>query len=884
MEMKDTAEYRRLAEHRNREGGCWKQWGPYLSERAWATVREDYGVESSPWRFFPHEHARSKAYRWNEDGIAGICDCYQRLCFALTLWNGKDRILKERLFGLTGPEGNHGEDVKEVYYYLDSTPTHSYMKAMVRYPQAEFPYEQLVATAKARGLVDPEYELVDTGVFDGNRFFDVYVSYAKNDARDILIKIEVINHAPEEASLHLLPTLWFRNTWSWDALPHKPVLKEIEGPPGTRSVEARIDDREVYVWYAEDAKEVLFTENETNRELLEKKPNASRYVKDAFHRFLIAKEADAVNPARLGTKSAALYHLTIPASGRRTIRLRLSDIPLALPFDSSFEQTFEARHAESTQFFLSLRNPSVSEDERNILYQALAGMMWSKQFYNYDVAKWLKGDAVHRVPEGRKPRNADWTHLVNYDVISMPDKWEYPWYAVWDLAFHAVAISLVDIDFAKRQLTLFTRESYMHPNGQLPAYEWSFDHANPPVHPWAVWRVYQMEKEFWGSTDRYFLESLFHKLLLNFTWWVNRKDYLGNNIFHGGFLGLDNIGIFDRSRQPPMGGRIDQSDGTSWMAAYCVQMMRIALELARDNDVYEELAARFLEHFLRIAHAMTTSGRSKTGLWNEGDGFFYDSLHLPDDRVVQLKIRSLVGLVPLFAVDTIEASELERYPKFRRRMEWLLENRPELTANVASFRAEGSGQKRLVALLAPERLKRVLTRMLDEEEFLSPYGIRSVSRSHLEKPFTFEADGVKHSVSYDPAESRVQMFGGNSNWRGPIWFPMNYLIIDSLRRFHKFYGDGLKIPFPAGSDNALSLETIAHELSRRLIRLFLKDESGNRPAFASLGKFQNDPKWTELMIFPEYFHGDTGAGLGAIHQTGWTGLVANLIQETAGRS
>ncbi len=885
-----SAEHRRLAEHRERLAD-WRRWGPYLSERAWGTVREDYSADGDAWRYFPHDHARSRAYRWNEDGLAGISDRDQHLCFALALWNGQDPFLKERLFGLTGPQGNHGEDVKESYFYLDSTPTHSYMRMLYKYPQGRFPYDELVAQNARRGHEDPEFELEDTGAFDGDRYFDVDVQYAKVDQRDILIRIDATNRGEASATLHLLPTLWFRNTWSWghpdgpmlDA-PQRPWAREGRARRGAVAVEASHPSSGHYNLYAAGTPTLLFCDNETNTERLWGRPCASPYPKDAFHRHLVDGEQGAVNPKQRGTKACAHYRVELPPGGTFTARLRLCsgalDDPLAL-----FDALMERRLGEADMFFASVHGKHLSRDEQRVQRQALAGMLWSKQLYYYDVEQWLKGDPGHPPPpeERRAARNSGWTHLINFDVISMPDKWEYPWYATWDLAFHCLPLALVDPDYAKRQLSVTTREWYMHPNGQLPAYEWDFNDANPPVHAWAAWRLYKMDALRTGHRDRPFLEGIFHKLLLNFTWWVNRKDHDENNVFQGGFLGLDNISLFDRSAALPTGGHIDQSDGTAWMGAYCLTMMTIALELAREDPVYQDSASKFFEHFLRIGHAMTTHGDLDVSLWDEQDGFFYDMLHLPDGAVVPLKVRSLVGLLPLFAVETIEPELLRRMPTFSSRMRWFLEHRGHLASNVASVRRPGVGERRLVALVNRERLVRVLSRLLDEQEFLSPYGIRSVSRHHLEHPFRFQLDGQEHVIGYEPAESQSGMFGGNSNWRGPIWFPTNFLLIESLQKFHHYYGDTVRVECPTGSGNLMDLSQVAAELATRLCRLFLRDHEGRRPFRRAGSARQADPHWRDLLRFNEYFNGDSGEGLGAAHQTGWTGLVAKLLHSLAGQ-
>ncbi len=888
MAKAETAEQQRLAAHHARAAN-WRKWGPYLSERSWGTVREDYSPDGEAWTYFPHSHARSRVYRWNEDGLAGISDRHQYLCFAVALWNGRDLILKERLFGLTGPEGNHGEDVKEHYYYLDNTPTHSYMRMLYRYPQAAFPYAELLAENRRRGRDAPEYELIDTGAFAGDRYFDVFVEYAKAGQDDILIRITIANRGPEKAACHLLPTLWFRNTWSWgypdgpmhDA-PVKPTMKEIGSPPGISVIKADHASAGTYYLYADQAPKLLFTENETNFQKLYGTPNPAPYVKDAFHRHIIAGEADVVNPAQEGTKAAGWYCEAVPADQQVSHHLRLSNQVLEDPF-GNFDAIFQQRQEEADAFYDAIQPLDLDEDRRRIQRQAFAGLLWSKQLYYYDVPQWLKGDPGQPEPPASRQngRNAGWTHLNNFDVISMPDKWEYPWYAAWDLAFHALSLALIDPDFAKRQLILMTREWYMHPNGQLPAYEWSFGDVNPPVHAWASWHVYQLDARQEGKSDRPFLESIFHKLLLNFTWWVNRKDADGNNIFQGGFLGLDNIGVFDRSAALPLGAHIDQADGTAWMAFYCLMMLKIALELAKENPVYQDMATKFFEHFLRVAHAMTAYGRRADGLWDEADGFFYDAFHTSDDMIVPMKVRSLVGLLPLFAVVVLEPDHLQKMTDFDRRLHWFVDNRPQLTGHMASVYLPGVGQRRLLAILTPERLRRVLQRMLDEDEFLSPYGIRSMSKYHQDHPYTFRLGDNLYSVDYEPAESQTWLFGGNSNWRGPIWFPTNYLIIESLRVFHQYYGDGFKVECPTGSGQMMTMAEVAETLSVRLQKLFLRDELGSRPIFGQNETFQCDPHWRDYLLFYEYFHADDGFGLGASHQSGWTALVANLIQESA---
>ncbi|KPJ76583.1 MAG: glucosidase [Deltaproteobacteria bacterium SG8_13] len=889
--MQVTAEHRRLIAHRDRVAN-WKKWGPYLSERSWGTVREDYSEQGSAWRFFPHDHARSRVYRWGEDGLAGICDRYQYICLAMALWNGRDPILKERMFGLSGDEGNHGEDVKEVYYYLDSTPTHSYMKMLYKYPQAAFPYEQLVNENLRRGPLDDEYELLDTGVFDGDRYFDVVVEYAKAGPDDILVRIRTFNRGPEPAKCVLLPTVWFRNTWSW-GYPEGPMA-DVQRRPQMRlkatSANAKVLHLDhpasgSYFLYADNPRQWLFSDNETNTERHFGAPNAVAYVKDAFHRYIVDGEQAAINPQAAGTKSAAVFEEEIPPGGSHSIRLRLSADSLPGPFED-FEALLAERRQEADEFYAAIGNPDLSEDEQRVQRQALAGMLWTKQFYYYNIEQWLSGDpAGQPVPEARsRGRNHEWEHLNNFDVISMPDKWEYPWYAGWDLAFHAIPLALVDTDFAKRQLVLLAREWYMHPNGQLPAYEWAFGDVNPPVHAWAALRVYKIDAKQRGREDRRFLESIFHKLLLNFTWWVNKKDTEGNNIFQGGFLGLDNISVFDRSKPLPTGGHLEQSDGTAWMAFYCLEMLKIAFELARENPVYQDSASKFFEHFLRIGSAMTASHRLGVSLWDEDDGFFYDVLHQPGGEVIPLKVHSLVGLMPLLAVETLESDLLDDMPAFKRRMMWFFENRIYLRdrGHVACVKARGEKARRMLSLVNRDRLLRVLRRMLDEQEFLSPYGIRSLSKYHRDRPYSFHVDGQVHSIDYQPAESRSGLFGGNSNWRGPVWFPINFLLIEALQKYHHFYGESLTVECPTGSGRSMTLDQVAAELSRRLMRLFLRDASGRRPVFGANRKLQEDPHWRDWIVFSEYFHGDNGCGLGASHQTGWTGLVAKLIQQSGG--
>ncbi|MEB3218665.1 MAG: glucosidase [Nostocales cyanobacterium 94392] len=881
-----TQEEIRLEQTRNHQAK-WRKWGPYLSDRQWGTVREDYSPNGAAWDYFTHDQARLRAYRWGEDGIFGISDDHQQLCFAVSFWNGEDSILKERIFGLTGNEGNHGEDVKEYYFYLDNTPTHSYMKALYKYPQKAFPYDQLVAENKRRSRQEPEFELLDTGVFDQNKYFDIFVEYAKNTPEDILIQIKAVNRGTEAKTLYLLPTLWFRNTWSWNGDENPPMLQEIKLANGVNIIEVFHPNLERRWLYCEGKTEFLFTENETNSEKLFGIPKSSTYVKDGINDYIVHGQKAAVNPEKIGTKAAANYLLTIGAGETKIIRLRLSDTAQDNggeggfePFGKDFDQIFSIRRQEADEFYQRITPFSITEDMLQVQRQAFAGMLWSKQFYHYDVEKWLKGDLATPKPpkERKKGRNSSWFHLNNEDIISMPDKWEYPWFAAWDLAFHCIPLAMIDPDFAKNQLDILTREWFMHPNGQLPAYEWAFSDVNPPVHAWATWRVYQIEKKYFGRADRQFLERVFQKLLLNFTWWVNRKDAEGNNVFQGGFLGLDNIGVFDRSATLPTGGHIDQSDGTSWMGMYCLNMLTIALELAKTNPVYEDIATKFFEHFLYIADAMNHIGAESDSLWNEEDGFFYDVLHLTEKQI-PLKVRSMVGLIPLFAIETIEPAILNKLPKFKARLEWFIKNRPDLRNNVACMESEGVGATRLLAIVSRDKLQRILQKMLDESEFFGDYGIRALSRVHAENPYIFDINGSQFRVNYEPAESSNGLFGGNSNWRGPVWFPVNFLLIESLQKFHDYLGDDFKVECPTGSGKMMTLWEVAAELSQRLIRIFLRDSSGKRPVYGGTEKFQNDPHWRDIILFYEYFHGDNGAGIGASHQTGWTGLVANLIHQ-----
>ena len=883
-----TAEEKRLQQSERRIAH-WKRWGPYLSERAWGTVREDYSEGGTAWEYLPHDHARSKAYRWNEDGIAGICDRHQHICFALALWNGRDPILKERIFGLTGNEGNHGEDVKEYYYYLDSTPTHSYMKYLYKYPQTAFPYAELVDGNRSRDRRAPEFELIDTDAFKDDRYFDIFVEYAKGSPEDILIRITAINRGAVPAELHLLPTLWFRNTWSWGRNgATKPKLRQAPSPSQVDCVVIELEE-DTYgqrTLYCEANPALLFTENETNHTRLGGAMNGSAYVKDGINDFVVHGIQNAVNPGRFGTKASAHYHLTMTPGETRSIRLRLTDRPRhevsPLILSQEFDEIFALRRREADEFYGTVIPGDLSEDNRSVMRQAFGGLLWSKQFYHYVVEQWLEGDPGQPPSTARRlfGRNHEWSHLYNADVISMPDKWEYPWYAAWDLAFHCVPLALVDSEFAKEQLTLMTREWYMHPNGQLPAYEWALGDVNPPVHAWAAWRVYKIEKRRRGHGDRKFLQKIFHKLLLNFTWWVNRKDSEGNNIFQGGFLGLDNIGVFDRSAPLPTGGYIEQADGTGWMAMYSLNLLAIAMELAREDPAYEDVASKFWEHFVYIAHAINDVSHDGVRMWDEEDGFFYDVLHMPSGSHYPLRVRSLVGLIPLFAVETIEPEVVDRLPGFKRRMDWFIDNRPDLTQNLACMRTPGRSERRLLSMVNQDRLRSILKFMLDEQEFLSPYGIRSLSQHHLKNPYKLGVNGNEHRVDYEPAESTIGLFGGNSNWRGPIWFPVNYLLIESLQKFHYYLGDDFKVECPTGSGQMMTLWEVATDISRRLARIFQRDAEGRRPVHGGVEKFQSDPHWKDWVLFYEYFHGDNGAGIGASHQTGWTGLVAKLLQQS----
>jgi hypothetical protein len=874
---KITAEDKRLTDNTSHKV-FWKKWGPYLSERQWGTVREDYSPDGEAWDYFPFDHARSRVYRWGEDGLGGISDVNQDLCFALALWNGKDPILKERLFGLNSKEGNHGEDAKELYYYLDNTPTHSYMKYLYKYPQEEFPYKQLIETNKSRTKLEPEYELPDTDIFEQNNYFDVFVEYAKVNPEDILIRIEILNRSQEPAQITVLPTLWFRNTWAFGKIITKPDIKLISKDRRDIVLEASHEQTGRYYLFAEDTDMVLFTENETNTERLFGVPNQSPFVKDSFHEAIINQNHELFARKKNGTKCAAVYRYEIPRGGSRTIRLRLKDRnAVNNPFDGNFDLTFSKRILEADEFYEQFLPDAPVSDVIQVQRQAFAGLLWSKQYYNYEVETWLRGDNGQPIPpeERRHGRNNDWPYLFNRDIISMPDKWEYPWYASWDLAFHCVPFAKIDPDFAKKQLILFLREWYMRPNGQIPAYEWNFSDVNPPVHAWAALKTYHLERKKNGIGDIVFLKRIFQKLLLNFTWWVNRKDSEGHNIFQGGFLGLDNIGAFDRSRMLPAGGHIEQADGTSWMAMYALNLMDMALEIAQEDPAYEDVASKFFEHFVHIAESLNTFGES--GLWHEEDGFYYDALHLPEGNVLPLRVRSLVGLTSLLAVSVVSKNLFNKLKGFKKRMLWFMNNRKDLNQYMVLEELD-EDRDLLLSLVPKERLIRVLRKMLDENEFLASGGIRSISKYHKDNPFVLQADGDEYRVDYEPGESITGLFGGNSNWRGPIWVPINYLFIESLKKYYAYYGESLKVEFPSGSNEFISLIDIAQRLSQRITSMFFRDEQGKRPVHGEVEKYRSDPYFKDLVLFYEYFHGDTCRGLGASHQTGWTALVAEMIE------
>jgi hypothetical protein len=878
-----NAEQQRLVENSSPERP-WHFWGPYLAERAWGTVREDYSANGDAWNYFPHDHARSRAYRWNEDGLGGICDSKSRLCFAFAFWNERDPFLKERLFGVSGPQGNHGEDVKEIYFYSDATPTHSYMSMLYRYPQTEFPYQELVRQNAARGKFEPEFELWDTNALADNRFFDIEIEYAKDAPNDILIRATATNCGPRPSTLHFLPTIWFRNTWSWGRDERKPSLQErTPDDSNIEIIEATHEELGTYRLYCEGPEKLLFTENESNSARLWGVPTPTPFVKDSINDAVVQDRAEIVNSNQVGTKAAAHYKFTVPPDESRTIRLRLRKIDNPKPSSpfAKFDKIFRTRREEADEFYSDLAPLCLNQEQRAVQRQALSGLLWNKEFYHYIVDQWLDGDPAQPPPptERKFGRNSGWRHLYNERVMSMPDKWEFPWYASWDLAFHCIPLALVDPQFAKVQLDVIVREWYQHPNGQVPAYEWNFGDVNPPVLAWAAWRVFQIERKQTGQGDRAFLETIFHKMLIAFTWWVNRKDSEGNNIFQGGFLGLDNIGVFDRNACLPDGSRLEQSDGTSWMGMLSLNLMRIAIELARENHVYENIATKFFEHFLNIAAAMNNVGGQGIGLWNEEDEFYYDMLHTPGGRYLPLKVRSLVGLMPLLAVETIQWQLIEALPGFKARLEWYLTHRPDLASLVSRWQEPGMHERRLVALTRGHRMKCLLRRMLDPDEFLSDYGVRSLSKYHKAHPYSLRVRGEEKIVSYEPAESQSGIFGGNSNWRGPVWFPINYLLIESLQQFHHYYGDDFRVECPTHSGNFLTLKEIANELSNRLIRLWLRDENGERPFERASGNSLNHGRGRNRFLFHEYFHADTGAGLGASHQTGWTSLVAKLIQQ-----
>ncbi|MEO5891837.1 MAG: glucosidase [Ferruginibacter sp.] len=868
-----TTEESRIEQQYNNSAN-WLKWGPYLSERQWGTVREDYSPGGDAWNYITHDMARSKAYRWGEDGLAGFCDNRQLLCVSLALWNGQDPIIKERLFGLTNTEGNHGEDVKELYYYLDNVPSHSYNKMLYKYPQQAYPYDLLVKENKQRAKADPEFELMDTGIFEENSYFDVFTEYAKNNTEDILLRYTVHNRSGQAASLHLLPQLFFRNTWSWNEAAEHPLITYL----GKNTLLLHCTELGDRYCHAEGNPEFLFTDNETNNHRLTGKENVSAFCKDGINNFFIHQNRDALNPAQEGTKTAVWYKLDVPANASVQVRLRLADSKLKKPFED-FDQIFEARINEANEFYEKKQLTIENEDEKMVQRQAWAGLLWSKQFYNYDVNVWRNGDPGQPSPGGnhRNSRNRQWKHFVAENILSMPDKWEYPWFAAWDLAFHAIAFSPIDPDFAKGQLGILLQSNYMHPNGQLPAYEWDFGDANPPVHALAAWKIYQLDKKLKGAPDYAFLEAIFQKLLLNFTWWVNRKDSNGNNIFEGGFLGLDNIGIFNRSAPVPGGGDLEQADGTSWMAMYALNMVKIALELSLENPVYENMAIKFSEHFLFIAGSITNMGEDSEGLWDDDDGFYYDLLKLPDDSFKRLKIRSMVGLIPMFATIIFNEDTWKRLPAFKEHMEKFSRQRPDLASLVSYWKdRKGSNDQHLFSLLRGHRLKLLLHRMLDPAELLSDYGIRSVSKIYQQHPYDLKLDGTDYSVHYTPAESDLDMFGGNSNWRGPIWMPLNFLLIESLHNLHEYYTSDFRVEYPTHSGEFYSLEEIAVSLSARLKNIFLRNEKGERPVFGGYPKLNLDPNFKDYILFHEYFDGDTGKGLGASHQTGWTGLVTVL--------
>jgi hypothetical protein len=915
LDIETTEEGKRLVEARE-DNSAWRLWGPYLSERQWGTVREDYSSKGIAWEYFPHDHARSRTYRWGEDGLAGISDYKQRLCFALALWNGKDSILKERLFGLSGPEGNHGEDVKEYYFYVDNVPTHSYMKHLYKYPQNAFPYDDLVTTNHKRNRLQPEYELLDTGIFDENRYFDVFTEYAKSACEDVFIRFTIANRGPETAELNLLPTVWFRNTWQWAPNQPKPGMRLVEGEgevegQGKGEGEGEGEGKKIgnghglghvhdlyggagkviqithaelgdYWLYCHEADQVLFTENETNNERIFKKTNESPYVKDGINDYIVEGDREAVNPENKGTKASAVYKLQLVPNETKVIKLRLSnDGSIVDPFDKEFDDIFATRKREADNFYMHVTPYPLDEDMRNVQRQAFAGLLWNKQCYHYNVHTWLKGDPTQPKPPSQREhgRNAHWIHLDAYDIFSMPDKWEYPWFAAWDLSFHTISLAMIDPEFAKQQLLLLTREWYMSPDGQIPAYEWKFSDVNPPVQAWATMRVYQIEKNFYGREDRRFLERMFQKLLLNFTWWVNRKDVAGRNIFEGGFLGLDNIGAFDRSLGPPSGGYLEQPDATGWMGMYCLNCLQIALVLAEKDDVYEDIATKFFEHFVYIADAINSVKGESNGLWDSEHGFYYGVVVQPDGKILKLKEDNMTGIIPLFVVGTNDPYVRDKFPNYRSRFHWFVKNRQDLLHGIADLTKLGVEERVLLAFADPVKLTRVLKKVLDENQFLSPYGIRSVSKRLQEEAFSIKLGEKTFRLDYEPAESTTPLFGGNSNWRGPIWFPLNFLLLESLQKFHYYYADNLQVECPTGSGKMANLWEVSADISQRLIGIFLKDKDGHRPVYGGIEKFQNDPYWRDYILFHEYFNGDTGKGLGASNQTGWTGLVAKLIHQ-----
>lgn len=870
------AESKRLEENNKREL-YWKKWGPYVAERQWGTVREDYSEDGDAWGYTTFDQSRSRAYRWGEDGIAGISDNHQLVCLAHSFWNGKDPFLKDRNFGLTNSQGNHGEDIKDYFYYLDNTPTHSYMKYLYKYPQNEFPYKQLIEENGKRTQKDREFELIDTGIFHEDRYFDVFIEYAKADPKDIYIYITVHNRGPDKAVCHVLPTIWFRNTWVWTSVPEKPHLT-LEKTP---SILCEVGGFDPYVLYGEAPKEILFTDNETNMKKVFGKENKSKYLKDGFHEYVVNGKKEAVNPLGVGTKAAFHYVLEIESKGSKRVVLRLTNkTGIAQPFVDA-DKVYKARVEEADEFYKERISENLPEDLCLIERQALAGMLWSKQFYQYPIEKWLEGDKIICGDSfvRKNPRNKDWIHLYNEDILSMPDKWEYPWYASWDLAFHTIPLCRIDAEFAKKQLKVITREWFMHPNGQLPAYEWNFSDVNPPVQSWACWRIYKIDKNQNGVQDTNFLESVFQKLVLNFTWWVNRQDSSGKNIFKGGFLGLDNISVFNRSEQLPAGGELYQSDATSWMGMFAINMLTIAVELSKKAPAYEDMASKFCLHFLYISRAINYERNNLPPLWNEEEGFYYDILTLPNGTSKQLKVKSLVGLIPLLAVTTIEAEDLERMKGFSKRLRWFMDHRPDLCSKIASLKTPGVNGRYLLSIVNPDKLRKILKVLLDEKEFLSDYGIRSIAKSHGEHPFVLDVAGGRYSVDYEPGESTNKLFGGNSNWRGPIWMPINILIIESLQKFNHYLGDDFKIECPTGSGRFMNLWEVSQELSKRLLYIFTKNKDGKRPVFTGKEKFQNDPNFKDYLFFHEYFHGDTGEGLGASHQTGWTGLIAKIMHQ-----